>query len=72
MMKSTLWLLAIASLVLVGCGSTEATATPQEQAKFENPDKTPPPEAGGPPRAGRPTQVPGAPPQAAQGGPENK
>jgi hypothetical protein len=38
-------------MAFAGCGSSEATATKDEEEHFRNPSKTPPPEAGGPPSA---------------------
>lgn len=56
-MRKLIILLPIIGLGLLcgACGSSEATATKEEEEHFRNPSKVPPPEAGGP------TGAPGAP-----------
>lgn len=49
-MRKLLVLVPLLSIGLLGCGSSEATATKDEEEHFRNPSKTPPPEAGGPPK----------------------
>jgi hypothetical protein len=78
-MRKLLILVPLLSVGLMGCGSSEATATKDEEEHFRNPSKTPPPEAGGPPAGpGAPSGATfdpkkmGAPPEALKGPTELK